>query len=342
MPIPPTSRKRLFPPTVRQSSAPAAADNSAQANNSDCPPTEKPADSSSLLTEWQKKWSQYFNDLQDANALDAAIAKLTAEVKLQPRESEEPRCETRAQQHAWRPYRPQHGRRKQRKQGGYDATEGSPIQKLYRRSRVRAIKAITEEDSPYCTVPLSDVHTHFSSIYKERELNDAAMPPEVPELHCKTQGDEDPFVENFTPGEVWARLYRCGNTSPGPDGIRYPQWKKADTGCHVLSTVFNADQRTQHVPTPWRKSSTILIHKKGDRLNLANWRPIALRDTIAKLYASVLAECLGRWAARNNRISTAQKGFRPVDGCSEHNLLYKPSLLMHDAPGASAAWHGCP
>ena len=198
---------------------------SPQANNSDCPPTEKPADSSSLLTEWQKKWSQYFNDLQDANALDAAIAKLTAEVKLQPRESEEPRCETRAQQHAWRPYRPQHGRRKQRKQGGYDATEGSPIQKLYRRSRVRAIKAITEEDSPYCTVPLSDVHTHFSSIYKERELNDAAMPPEVPELHCKTQGDEDPFVENFTPGEVWARLYRCGNTSPGPDGIRYPQWK---------------------------------------------------------------------------------------------------------------------
>jgi hypothetical protein len=242
-------------------------------------------------------------------------------MKLQSRESEEPRCETRAQQqHARRRYRPQLGRRKQRKQGGYDATEASRIQKLYRRSRVRAIKAITEEDSPYCAVPLNDVHTHFSKIYKDRELNDAAMPPEVPELHGTTQGDEDPFVDNFTPGEVWARLYRCGNTSPGPDGIRYSQWKKTDRGGHVLSSVYNAVQRMQHVPTPWKKSSTILIHKKGERLNLANWRPIALSDTIAKLYASVLAERLGQWATRNNRISNAQKGFRPVDGCSEHNF----------------------
>jgi hypothetical protein len=138
--------------------------------------------------------------------------------------------------------------------------------------------------------------------------------------------DQNPFAKEFTPEEVWTRLHRCGNTAPGPDGIRYAQWKKIDKGGYALNAVFNAVHRLGTVPTDWGKSVTILLFKKGEKSDISNWRPISLSNTIAKLYSSVLANRLGRWAARNERISVAQKGFMPVDGCCEHNFALQAAI----------------
>jgi hypothetical protein len=59
---------------------------------------------------------------------------------------------------------------------------------------------------------------------------------------------------------------------------------------------------------------------------ISNWHPICLSNTIAKLYSSTLANRLGRWAARNERISVAQKGFTSVDGCCEHNFALQAAI----------------
>jgi len=146
------------------------------------------------------------------------------------------------------------------------------------------------------------------------------MPTEVPQyIECNTD-DRNPFAEEFTPEEVWTRLAHCGNTAPGPDGICYAQWKKTDEGGHVLNAIFNTVHGLGFIPQAWGKSITILIFKKGEKSDILNWRPITLSNTIAKLYSSILANCIGRWAACNERISASQKGFMPVDGCCEHNF----------------------
>jgi hypothetical protein len=46
-----------------------------------------------------------------------------------------------------------------------------------------------------------------------------------------------------------------------------------------------------------------------------------MSNTITKIYSSMIVERLGNWVARNQQISTSQKGFVPTDGCAEHNFI---------------------
>ncbi|KAG6935267.1 hypothetical protein G0U57_015319, partial [Chelydra serpentina] len=64
-----------------------------------------------------------------------------------------------------------------------------------------------------------------------------------------------------------------------------------------------------------------LVHKKGERDNPSNWRPISLCSTIYKLYASWLVARITDWSVCGDAISSAQKGFMSCEGFYEHNFL---------------------
>ncbi len=55
---------------------------------------------------------------------------------------------------------------------------------------------------------------------------------------------------------------------------------------------------------------TVLLHKKGSGHDLGNWRPIALANTLYKLWTGVIAECLYKYAEHFNILSSVQEGFR--------------------------------
>ena len=58
------------------------------------------------------------------------------------------------------------------------------------------------------------------------------------------------------------------------------------------------------IPSDWKKACTILVHKKGDKDNRANFRPITLESIPLKVFTHCLAE--------NNYIEhIIQKGFTP-------------------------------
>jgi len=99
-----------------------------------------------------------------------------------------------------------------------------------------------------------------------------------------------------------------------------------DKGGYALNAVFNTVHRLGTIPQAWGKSVTLLIYKKGKKSDISNWRPISLSNTTAKLYCSVLANRLGRRAARNDRISATQKGFMSVDGCCKHNITLQAAV----------------
>jgi hypothetical protein len=153
------------------------------------------------------------------------------------------------------------------------------------------------------------------------------MPTAVLEYEAPGSNDRNPFEADFRAREVWKRLRCCGNTAVVPDGFRYSVWKNLDDGGYVLSTIFNCVKRLREIPWSWTNSKTVLIHK-GDRSDISDWRPTSMSNTIAKIYSSVLAVRLGKWAARNQRISQSQKRFMPTDGCVEHNFTLQ-SIVVH-------------
>lgn len=128
-------------------------------------------------------------------------------------------------------------------------------------------------------------------------------------------------VTLFTQNEISKRLRKCENTAPGPDGICYNHLKKIDPTAIVLTPIYNLCLRFGGVPEAWKKTTTISIFKKGDKQDPGNWRPIALGNTIYKLFASCLSQRLYKWIEENNILSFNQKGFLPHDGVFENNCI---------------------
>ena len=65
-----------------------------------------------------------------------------------------------------------------------------------------------------------------------------------------------------------------------------------------------------HTPTSWKESCTILIHKKGSELDLNHYRPIALANTMYKLWTSMVHDCMSTYAEHFDILSSQQEGFR--------------------------------
>ena len=127
--------------------------------------------------------------------------------------------------------------------------------------------------------------------------------------------------------EVSNQLKRLpAQSSPGPDGVPYYVWKSGKSSPELLAQIYSVCCTNRRIPSSWKTSTTILIHKKGDESLPSNWRPISLQPTIYKVYAAILARRLASWALQNKKISSSQKGFLPFEGCAEHSFLLRSAL----------------
>ncbi|KAL1466212.1 hypothetical protein MTO96_042872 [Rhipicephalus appendiculatus] len=203
------------------------------------------------------------------------------------------------------------------------------IQGLYRRNRRRAVRVIVQGETKLCEIPLDQLEEEdFAATSAVKEGNTSlllnkARPDDVAEI-C---------LARFNSDEVAARLRRCENTAPGSDSIIYLHWKDNDPDALFLSAAFNMCLRFKQVPPAWKEMRTILIHKKGGPSEVTNWRPIALGNTISKLYVGCLAARMQQWVCDHDVLSRCQKGFLPQDGVFEHNFVLQERLDAGRAGG---------
>jgi len=206
---------------------------------------------------------------------------------------------------------------------GYDPLEASRIQKLYRANKKKAVREVLGGQSPFCAVASEEVERHFRELFAKGEYELGEEPEGVAQLFEDVNENEgrEQLMSPFVRAEIVTRLSRMPNTAPGPDKVSYWMLRRADPGCYVLTSIFERCFRERRTPRSWKRTNLVLIHKKGDRLDLNNWRPLCLASCVSKLYSGVLADRIGRWAAATSRISWAQKGFMPHEGCYEHNFV---------------------
>ena len=115
--------------------------------------------------------------------------------------------------------------------------------------------------------------------------------------------------------------------APGPDNIPNDIIKILPLQCHDLMYLFfHHCYKQREIPTQWKHSITILLYKKEDPTQLANYRPIALANTIYKLYTSTIPTLLTSYGEQHKLLHFSQEDFRPQRNTSRQIQIILASL----------------
>ena len=89
------------------------------------------------------------------------------------------------------------------------------------------------------------------------------------------------------------------NKTPGDDGLPIEFYRKFWNDLkEIIVKSFNESYAKQNLPESQKRSLISLIHKKGSRLDLQNWRPISLLNHDYKILSMVLAERMKKIISR--------------------------------------------
>ena len=78
--------------------------------------------------------------------------------------------------------------------------------------------------------------------------------------------------------------------APGEDGITSDMLKDAGDEVHKkIAQLFTQCLRKRDGPEAWCNAIVSLLHKKGDKEDLGNYRPISLLSPIYKSFSKILA-----------------------------------------------------
>ena len=112
-----------------------------------------------------------------------------------------------------------------------------------------------------------------------------------------------------------------GKKSTGHDGIDNVLLKNIiDLIVDPLVHIFNLSLNSGIVPEGMKISKVIPVHKKGEKENICNYRPISLLTTLSKLLEKVVYLRLLNFLNTHNIISNSQFGFRQQHSTS-HAIL---------------------
>ena len=97
----------------------------------------------------------------------------------------------------------------------------------------------------------------------------------------------------------------------------------------MLFLFFSHCYKQQSIPLSWKLSNTILLYKKGPLFQLPNHRPIALANTIYKLFTSILTTLLSSFGEKYQILHNSQEGFRQE--CCTSQQIQTTLAALEDA-----------
>ena len=81
-----------------------------------------------------------------------------------------------------------------------------------------------------------------------------------------------------------------------------------------LTALFNLINQTGDVPVCFRTARVKMLHKKGEKSDMLNYRPLSMSNHIGKIWERLVNCTLIDHLELNNLLSNNQHGFRPFRG----------------------------
>ena len=111
------------------------------------------------------------------------------------------------------------------------------------------------------------------------------------------------------------------NKSCGPDNMHPHLLQKTARMISVpLKIIFEKSLSSGECPEDWRTANVTPIHKKGDRTEPNNYRPVSLTSQVCKVLETIVREKIVKHMRDNRLFSNSQHGFREGRSCLT-NLL---------------------
>ena len=125
-----------------------------------------------------------------------------------------------------------------------------------------------------------------------------------------------------TRDDIQSRLEKVNvNKSCGPDNVHPFVLQKTASAISIpIEKIFKLSLDTGECPEDWRTANVTPIHKKGDRTDPSNYRPVSLTSQVCKILESIVRKHIIEHLLTNNILSDRQHGFREGRSCLT-NLL---------------------
>ncbi|KAL1447418.1 hypothetical protein WDU94_003530 [Cyamophila willieti] len=141
--------------------------------------------------------------------------------------------------------------------------------------------------------------------------------------------NQDSDVPSITTDEVWKVMRKMKNgKSPGEDGVSIDILKEAGNEFYnLMANLFNKCILMCDIPDDWKNALMILIHKKGDKKDIGNYRPISLLSVMYKIFTGILANRIEDVLERSQ--SKEQAGFRRNFSTLDHIQTVRELIERH-------------
>ena len=98
--------------------------------------------------------------------------------------------------------------------------------------------------------------------------------------------------------------------SPGPDSLHtLVLHELANSISTLLSVIFNTSLTTSVLSTDWKTANVSAIHKKGNKNQVQNYRPVSLTSIAGKLLEQIIRDTVTEHMKDNDQLSDKQFGF---------------------------------
>jgi hypothetical protein len=191
---------------------------------------------------------------------------------------------------------------------------------VYGNKKILGIPSLMVADKPITTS--GEKAEHFNAYFAlQQHLPPAILNQRLPPAIFHTNERLSTIITTPTEVQKILKSLDVGKAN-GSDGVSNRLLKETATAiASPLTNLFNKSFEMAMVPRQWKQSNICPIHKKEDKTNIKNYRPISLLSCIGKAQERVVYLHLYKYLQKNSLLTWKNSGFRELDSAINQLLF---------------------